>query len=592
MVPLRIPPRMFISLFLALSLIQPLLASEVRGLVEDPSGRPLANVLVALLDQSSEHVLPVLTRSDERGVIRLQNIEPGHYRLLVKSAVYVAEKAKLFQVVPGETTVVRLILQQLFPLGLDGEKNVDVKTLLRAGGDARLIFRSLPGVPGGMSAEPNLKSMLGEAVVEVFSNAGLGSDYLVAPGDAAGGASTNFGVTRALGAGGRHILAGQLNSGEDSLWRLKNAILLPQSDSHTLGVTVGYSRLSFQQPRLGLLEQPMALADDLDYTRALGTTKILSLGFHERFDFGERVSLLWGLEMNRVDAERVESFLSPNAELSLAPIERTRVQLSMAAKPGTYDDSLTLPDGGVVNLREAAYFSRIDEQLRVGTSRYYRGSVVQQLDQDTEVEFAVYQNDIFAGALPVVVTSSSVGSPRFLYMDKEKSRSHGYQVKMRRSLGATLDTSIWYIRGNANGINAGEVMDTEAPLTLASLLERRSYHALASQVEAYIPCSQTYLNAIVKFVPGGDPIDTFDALTDSYETGNEGVNLFVRQVVPVPPGWFTFLGLDFLSAYKIEALLDVRNLTNHDLGSVHSEEGEVSLIRNPRTVRGGISVRF
>ena len=56
--------------------------------------------------------------------------------------------------------------------------------------------------------------------------------------------------------------------------------------------------------------------------------------------------------------------------------------------------------------------------------------------------------------------------------------------------------------------------------------------------------------------------------------------------------WLTFLGLDFISAYEIEALVDIRNLTNEDLGTVRTEMGDLSLVRNPRTVRGGISVRF
>ncbi len=63
-------------------------------------------------------------------------------------------------------------------------------------------------------------------------------------------------------------------------------------------------------------------------------------------------------------------------------------------------------------------------------------------------------------------------------------------------------------------------------------------------------------------------------------------------MIPVPGGWLDFLGMDFLSAYEIEALLDIRNLTNEDLGKVSTEMGDVSLVRNPRTVRGGISVRF
>jgi hypothetical protein len=115
---------------------------------------------------------------------------------------------------------------------------------------------------------------------------------------------------------------------------------------------------------------------------------------------------------------------------------------------------------------------------------------------------------------------------------------------------------------------------------------------VSTEVDAYIPFSRTHVNVLVKFIPNGNPVTTLDSFSDVYETGNEGINLFVRQVVPMPEDWLTFLGLDFMSEYRVEALLDIRNLSNEDLGVVHGDTGKVSLVRSPRTVRGGISVKF
>ncbi len=162
---------------------------------------------------------------------------------------------------------------------------------------------------------------------------------------------------------------------------------------------------------------------------------------------------------------------------------------------------------------------------------------------------------------------------------------------VRRRLGNTLNTAVSYINGNAAGISRDATLVFDE-LALHQAIERRNYHTLNAEIEAYIPFSGTHLNALVKFASNGQPITTLDAFADTYETGNEGVNLFLRQVVPVPGGWLAFLGMDFLSSYEIEALLDIRNLTNEVLGQVRTEIGDVSLVRNPRTVRGGISVRF
>ncbi len=162
---------------------------------------------------------------------------------------------------------------------------------------------------------------------------------------------------------------------------------------------------------------------------------------------------------------------------------------------------------------------------------------------------------------------------------------------VRRRLGNSLKTSVSYIRGNAAGVSQNTTLIFDE-LSLHELIERRNYHTLNAEIDAHIPFSGTRLKALVKFAANGHPITTLDAFADTYETGNEGINLFVRQVVPVPGGWLAFLGMDFLSTYEIEALLDIRNLTNEHLGKVSTKVGDVSLVRNPRTVRGGIAVRF
>ncbi len=93
-------------------------------------------------------------------------------------------------------------------------------------------------------------------------------------------------------------------------------------------------------------------------------------------------------------------------------------------------------------------------------------------------------------------------------------------------------------------------------------------------------------------MPGSSAINTLDGYSDVYETGNQGLNFFVRQIIPVPVGILNFVGLDFLASPRLEALLDVRNLTNDNVGVIRTNQGDVVLIRAPRSVRGGIAFRF
>jgi hypothetical protein len=283
--------------------------------------------------------------------------------------------------------------------------------------------------------------------------------------------------------------------------------------------------------------------------------------------------------------------LNPNAELSYSPTEQTKFKVVMASKRMTHSGSLLLPDGEMLNLREAVHFSRVGNQLTVSTPRHYRGSITQQVTKNTEIEFAAYENQLFGATTPLLAYSKDRPARPGSLLADEHAVNRGYRIMVRRRLGNTLNTAVSYIHGKAAGISEDATL-IFSEFALHQAIERRNYHTLNAEIEAYIPFSGTHLNALVKFASNGHPITTLDAFADTYETGNEGVNLFVRQVVPVPGGWLAFLGMDFLSSYQIEALLDIRNLTNEDLGKLSTEMGDVSLVRHPRTVSGGISVRF
>ena len=570
-------------------------SGHVSGLIQDQSGRPLSNILIVLLRTPSAQALPILGRSDGGGEIRFNDIAPGNYEVLVKSAKYLNLRKNVIEVAPGKTTVASLVLQQLFGLGFPQEENLSVKTLLRNAGDERLVFRNLPQAASEASLKRTSGSFPGEAVLKVYGNAGLRRNSPASPGDAAGGTTSNFAVTQSMGGDRKYVLAGQLNSGEDALWRMKNAVEYSLSDSHNLGVFFGYGRVSLEQPSLALLDQPEKLGEDLDYSRTLETIKILSLGVQEEWNLGETLSLIWGLELNRVDSNHRQTFLSPNVEVSYSPTEKSKVRVQMASKRPTYTGSLVLPNGDVMNLREAVSFSRMGDRFSFGVPRHYRGSITQQLMENTEIEFAAYENQLIGGTTAfLAVFESHPDRPdrQIFHLDDEEATNRGYRVVVRRRLGNSVKTSVSYIRGRAAGLSRDGVTLVLADTTLQPLIERQGYYTVATEVEAYIPSSRTHLSALVKFLSNGNPLTTLDAFADTYETGNEGINLFVRQVVPVPTDWLTFLGLDFMSAYEIEALVDIRNLTNEDLGTVRVDMEDLSLVRNPRTVRGGISVRF
>ena len=564
-----------------------------NGILQDQTGQPIANILIALLQKSTQEALPILTRSDAGGRIHVGNIETGSYQIFVKSSEYRSPEKSLFDVVPGKTTAVTLILQQLLQLEPSQQSNLSVKTLLRTTAERRLIFRHSPGAPTETSNSRGYGRFFEEAALEVYSNAGVDGDYFVFPGDSSRGTTTNFALVDSTW-GNKYVLAGQLGSGEDSLWRLKNFVNLGADEAHSMQMFVGYSRLSFDQPSLSLLSNPTNLGDYPEYTRAAGTTKIVSLGFEENVMLSDALSVAWGLEMDQVQSHTRRTFLNPSAEVTFSPAKSTKIQVLMASKKTTHRNSVVLPDGDSVNLSDAVYFSRVGDEFNVGTSRHYQGSIAQKLNENTEIELAVYENRIDGGATPfLAVLEVRPQDAEVLHLDNQQADNSGYRVTLRRHLRDNLKAVVSYIRGNATGVDGQDSAGLRlGGLVPGMIVSRNKYNAISTAVEAYIPSSGTRVHALVKFVTNGDPITTLDAFSDVFETGNEGVNLVVRQTIPVPEGWLSFVGLDFLSAYQFEALIDVRNLTNEDLGKTPTPLGDVALVRSPRSVRGGISVRF
>jgi hypothetical protein len=497
----------------------------------------------------------------------------------------------MINILPGRTAIVTLILQQLIDIGYAAEANQSLKTVLRSSGDERLILKNLPDFEGDLNTEEPSNPLFEEAALQVYTNAGPSSDYLVFPTESWGGTTTNFAMVDSIGASTEHIFAGQLNSGQDSLWRLNNFIDHRWTDTHSLRVLFGYGRMSFSQPSLAALDNPNVLNGDVDYTSAAGLAKLLSLGVMDSYHFSPSLSLTWGVELNQIRSNGSEVFVSPNAELQYAPSEAALIRLTMTSKRSTMGNTLTLPDGSSISLASPLYISRINEDLNYGTNRYHQGSFSHALGDNSEVEVAYFDNRIFGGAVPVLAVLEYSDSPELLQLKDRHAQTRGYRATMRRTISEHISAEFSYMRGTAAGLSSGLSGDMSYEFILDAV-GPQAYQAVSTQFQVFVPVTKTHLTALLKLVPVGNPVTNVDSLSDVYETGNQGINLFIRQVIPLPVGVLSLFGFDFLSPQRIEALLDIRNLTNTSLARRLTPEGAIALVQNPRSVRGGIALRF
>lgn len=558
--------------------------------VMDEEGQPLAGVLVSFLQRSTTEKLPILIRSNEAGLISLKNLAAGSYDILVRSSRFRTSRGSDAEVTPGRTEFVNVVLQQILGLEVSEEENLSAEALLRilAADRNGVILRTQQG---GLGDAEGIWSD-GRAVLSISTNPGLGGDCLVFPSDSAGGSVTNFAVENPLGFGGTSVLAGQLSSGEDSLWRLKNFANLSLSDRHDLQIFLGYGRLSFNQPRLGLVDAPLQLGGTAELSQVSGPLSSLTLGVSDRWQWGDSISFQWGMEVNRIRSSGNQTFASPNAQFSYSPFKGTELRVLSASKRTTQGNNLELPSGDSINISDAVYISRVGDEIRLGTARYNQASLRQELGSQGRVEVAAFSNEVRGAGHPFALEALGQPGVEVFQLQDRQGNTSGYRITYERQLDENLKAAVTYIYGSASGLEAASELSLEQREGLPDLLQRGNYHLLAAQVDAYLPFSKTNLTALVKLMPQGGALSTLDSYSDYYQTSNEGVNLFVRQMLPLPVGLFKFLGLDFLTPQNIEALLDIRNLTNEQAGVLHTFSGDVVLLQNPRTVRGGITLKF
>lgn len=565
---------------------------QLSGLILGESGQPISDVLVSILHFSSDSALPILTRTNESGRILLQDLDSGTYQILVRSAEYRSPIHRLVEIIPGRTAVVTLILQQMFGAEGGQEEHLSMKALFRSSGDKRLVFRQFPDLSGPAEVE-GAAPLFQEGVFQVYSNAGFGGDFLVFPNDSWAGTSTNFAVSDTLIGGTDYVFAGQLSSGQDSLWRFRNFFNYDFGNRHSMRLIFGYGQMNFNEPPLSVLNDPIRLGDTLDLVSSPGTTRIFSLGLEDRYRLNPALSFKWGLDLDQIRTREASTFISPHGEIEFNPFPRSSFRLLASSKRSTVGNTLHLPGGQSVNLANSVFVSRVGDQVSVGQSRHYQGSFTQDLDPNTQVEVAYFENLTYGGSIPVLAVFEVDSSRDLLHLADEQTHSNGYRVSVRRTLTEHVDAEVSYVRGGAFGLTEERNADFLTRGMLGALLERQRFHAFSTQVEAYVPASETMITALVKIVPTGHPITTIDAYSDVLETHNKGLSLFIRQMVPVPVGFLGFLGLDAVFPNRLEALLDVRNLLNDDLGAVQTfSAGQVVLVRNPRTIRGGIAVKF
>lgn len=558
--------------------------SDLRGVARDEKGIAVANLLFSILRSDLPEAPEIFTaRTDKRGGFRVSSLTPGNYVIRIKDSQFKPLSATRFQLRPGQSLNFTLVLQQLVDLLPEKKgKNLDIKTILRSSSDNRLILRNTPGAAGG---EPPGSAFTGQnAALQWYSAAPLGGSFFALPGEAQGMA-TNFAVSQSLPGLATYTFAGQLNSGNDSIWKVRNFVSQPIGDRSELQVALGFSRVSYNQPSLSMLANPGRLSEATSFLDAVGVVKNLSLSVHNAVRVADPLRLVVGLDIDQLKSRTTRSFINPHLEVEYTPTDGTLVYSLVTSRRSSQSTSVPLPSGEIVSLADSIHLSKIYDRVHFGGMRYYEAGASQRVGDNDWLEVAGFYTDAYGETSPFLALLGTAANrtSSVLFLDQRLARSRGTRFSYRHKFLPELSTKLSYAMTRAAGLESAGSVETFDPARIADLTRRGRFHSLTAQMDAHLSSTHTHLTAVVRVVPG-KPIGTVDPFTDTYDVGNQGVNLFIRQMIPFPD----MLGF----SPRLEALLDLRNALNDDLGPLQARQGQVVFVKNPRSIRGGLSVNF
>ncbi len=581
---------LLISVVLALATCVPMAlargAGRIAGKVTSKSGAGLLGAIVTVFKQDQDGGTISFTRTDKNGAYALANLTPGSYTLQVAREGYQPLTSSSLKIESGKTATLNLILQDLIGVvaGDPDPRNWDLKTVIRSTADRRLIFRDLPGAtPAGETEAPFVRA----GALSVTSSTGLGSDYYsVLPNNGQNGIVTNFAFVEPVSERGRMIFSGQLNSGYDTYWRVRNTYNYRPDPSKDYRISVGYGRWNLGSTDLGTTSRPSTFfAQDPDQRES--GLETLGLGFEARNKLLDLLSVEYGFDLSRVDYGITRSFFSPYFQVIVNPSGSWFAKSAIASRRVSDDNTLSLAEGDEINLMDPTYITKLDGEVHVSEFKHAELAVGRKLQDETSLEVAVYEDRMNGPGIPFLLSTVTSGSQsqQLVQLPEELNRQRGLRLAMNRKFLDFLNGSIAYVYGTGTSVSGTDASLSSEALaqSLINYMQRSYYHSLMGQVSATFPRTRTHVAAAVRWYPE-HPLTPIDLFGDRADMFNKGVNFSVRQPIRLPE----FMG----TSGRWEALVDVRNLFDSGQQFLPARDGQLVLIRNPRSVRVGINLNL
>jgi hypothetical protein len=315
--------------------------------------------------------------------------------------------------------------------------------------------------------------------------------------------------------------------------------------------------------------------------------RTLAVGVEGNTNFMDLLAIKYGFDYSHLQYENSKSFFYPSIQIVVHPAAGWSIQSSFASRRVSDTNTVRLPDGELLNLSEPTLITMVGNHVSMSQLRHSEIAARRDLGQKTALELAIYQDRSQGPGLPVMITTVKplTRQSQVVEMDENHSGQRGVRMTLKQRVSEALNVSVDYVFGDAlnmagvDGITLRQSLDG----TLGKYLQQRNQHSITGRVDATIPRTKTNILATTRWYPG-NPLTPMDWFSDRMDIGTKSTNFEIRQVIPLP---------DFMTINgRWEVLVDLRNVLNQGKEIFPTNDGELILNRNPRSLRFGLSLSF
>jgi hypothetical protein len=583
---------------------------ELRGVVQDEQGQPIAGAVVSAVGSTS-----VFAVSGADGRFTFRNLPAGPYLVRAHLQQYLPARGRLVQVTPDAKNATTIALTRRAD-----ENSAPTVLAASVGGDE--------AQPAAQPAEPEhghdevawrlrhfKRSVLkdaGESIAETSDDIALFGEPLSGLSRAVGHSariatslfddlalngqfnlitttsferpqdlfSMNVDVPRSIayvaleapGSAGDWTMRGSITQGDVSSWILAGSYIRHTQARHAYEAGVSYA----MQQYLG--GNGEALAAMRDTSRNVG-----ALYAFDSWTIAPSVRVGYGAKYARYDYLADRGLWSPRASIAIKPSPRDSLTFRVTAShrevaPGAEEflppsiGPWLPPQRTFAHVSQAAFRPERHDQVEMAVERMWPGSILigvrafrQRVEDQVVTLFGVAVADVPAG-----VGHYQVGSAGDF-------KAMGWGVSVSRVVGEHVRAAVDYSQANTDWRRLSP--DQDAFSTRAPSVLRRDdrVHDLTATVEGIVTPTATRLFVLYKLNAAFDAAGTLGAVTGT----NARFDVQVNQSLPF---------LNFSSA-QWEMLVAVSNLFKEDWAET-SVYDELFVVRPPKRVLGGVTVRF